>query len=354
VFDLGGGTFDVTVIELRPNEFVTLATDGDVQLGGRDFDVRIAEFAAQKFEDAHRLDPRDDPRARARLMRQAEDAKHSLSARQHALMQVTHEGKSLEVEVTRVQFEGLTAPLLERCAHTTREVLYESGLKWSDIDRLLLVGGATRMPMISRKLTELSGLVPEQCVNPDEAVARGAAIYASYLLSQQGKSTFPLSFRIVDVNSHSLGIQGIDVATGRNENAILIPRNTPLPTKATSKFVTKKDKQQSIMIKVLEGESLDPTECILIGKAVLRRLPDLPEGHPLEVTYSYGSNGLLQVELLVTGTDVRLRMELQRGDKLSDSKVNTWKQIVTAGHGFKTFEEMLEAVLGQLGRRLKR
>ena len=351
VFDLGGGTFDVTVIELRPTEFVTLATDGDVQLGGRDFDNHIAAFAAQRFEDVHRIDPRDDPRARARLHRQAEDAKHTLTVRQHALMRVTHEGKSLEVDMTRAQFEGLTAALLERTAYTTREVLHQSGLKWTDIDRLILVGGATRMPMIGRKLNELSGLVPEQSVNPDEAVARGAAIYASYLLSDRGKNKFPLSFRIVDVNSHSLGIQGVDVATGRNENAILIPRNTPLPTKATSKFVTKKENQQSIMLKVLEGESLDPSECILIGKAVLRSIPDLPMGHPLEVTYSYGSNGRLRVELRVSDTDSEMRIELQRGDSLSESKVNTWKQIVASGHGFKSFEAMLEAVLGKLGHK---
>ena len=345
VFDLGGGTFDVTIIELRPNAFVTLATDGDVRLGGTDWDKRLADYLAQKFESQYRLDPRNDRTMLQRLRRLAEEAKHSLTARRHKLVMVEFGGRKAEVNVSREQFEGLTADLVERTVHTTQDLLRQAGVTWQEIDRLLLVGGSTRMPMIARRLQELAGKVPEQSVNPDEAVARGAAIYASYLLAKKGLSGHQLSFRVVDVNAHSLGVEGVDVTTNRKQNSIVIPKNSPLPAQVTRPFVTRQSNQPSIVLKVLEGESQEPGDCITIGQAVLRDLPkNLPEQHPLEVTFAYASNGRLKILMDVPGTDRQLLLELQRGD-MSDLNVKQWSQIVALSGGFRSFEEMLKAVL---------
>jgi molecular chaperone DnaK len=347
VYDLGGGTFDVTLIQLQPGRIRTLATDGDVRLGGRDWDERLADYAAQKFEAQFRMDPRDDPVARARLRRLAEEAKQTLSVRQKAIIPVDLHGARREVVVTRDQFEALTSDLLERTAHTTRQVLQDAGLSWDRIDKVLLSGGSTRMPMVTRMLEQFSGRVPDRTINPDEAVARGAAIYASFLLAQRGFTGHPLRFHVIDVNSHSLGIEGVDPHTGRRENTILIPRNTPLPTSVTHRFVTKEWDQTSVVIKVLEGESRDPRGCITIGTAVLRDLPDgLRKGHPIEVIYHYEPNGRLVVSLELPGTDRRLEMELQRAGSLSDDRIRHWQTVVGARGGFFDFERALEEVLG--------
>src|SRR6202012_1799267 len=148
--------------------------------------------------------------------------------------------------------------LLERTAYTTRQVLSVAGVTWQEIDRVLLVGGATRMPMVGRMLEQLSGKNPDQRVHPDEAVARGAAVYAVYLLANQPDSQKPPTFTVTNVNSHSLGIEGLDPMTLRKRNVIVIPRNTPLPAKVKERFVTKAENQRSVMVQVLEGESSTP------------------------------------------------------------------------------------------------
>jgi molecular chaperone DnaK len=184
VYDLGGGTFDVTVIELAPGKVRTLATDGDVRLGGRDWDEALLQYLADQFTEKHGADPRHDPAALSALLVAVEEAKRTLSTRSKATIPIRTAGKSGDVSITVAQFEDLTEPLLERTSLTTRHVLAAAGLKWNQIDRLLLVGGATRMPMVVRMLERLSGKRPDRSVHPDEAVARGAAIFAGYLLSK--------------------------------------------------------------------------------------------------------------------------------------------------------------------------
>ena len=203
------------------------------------------------------------------------------------------------------------------------------------------------MPMVSKRLQELTGKPTEQSVNPDEAVARGAAIYAAHLLSKRGAEVPLRKLDVVDVNSHSLGVEGIDVATGRRENSIVIPRNTPLPAKIVRQYVTREAEQQTIVLKVLEGETTDPENCITIGRAVMRDLPNgIPIGHPLEVTLKYDSSGRLRVSLFVSGTDRKLEMKLQRGDMLSNESVEGWKETLSLEGGFEGFEKMLQMVLG--------
>ncbi|OYV84671.1 MAG: hypothetical protein B7Z73_14990 [Planctomycetia bacterium 21-64-5] len=153
VYDLGGGTFDVTVLDMRPGDLRTLATDGDVRLGGRDWDTRLADHAAEAFVKEHREDPRTNPASLQRLLTEVEEAKRTLSARQNATIRVDHAGSSTTVKVTRELFEQITTDLLERTSYTTRQVLAAAGLEWKDIQRVLLVGGATRMPMVSRMLS---------------------------------------------------------------------------------------------------------------------------------------------------------------------------------------------------------
>ncbi len=349
VFDLGGGTFDVTAIELGPDTCRTLATDGDVRLGGTDWDARLADFLAEQFVRAHGWDPRPEDGLYQRLLLLADEAKRTLSARRHATVRAEFRQATCDVSVTRSQFESLTADLVERTMHTVQDVLQQAEMTWADVDRLLLVGGATRMPVIGRRLAELSGMAADQSVNPDEAVARGAAIYASSLLSQAGRARHPVRLQVIDVNSHSLGVEGVSVTTGRRENAIIIPRNTPLPVEVTQKFVTRSDDQPSIVLHVLEGESSDPADCLTIGRAVLRDLPaGLPAGSPLDVTYAYNSDGRLLVRLRVPGTDRDLVFELQRAERMSDAQRARWATVFRSNDPRTSFEDMVAQILGSL------
>jgi molecular chaperone DnaK len=342
VYDLGGGTFDVTILDMRPGDLRTVATDGDVRLGGRDWDMRLADHAAEMFIHEHREDPRTNPASLQRLLNEVEEAKRTLSARQNATIRVDHAGSSTTVKVTRDRFEQLTADLLERTAYTTRQVLATAGLTWKDINRVLLVGGATRMPMVGRMLEQLSGIKPDQRVHPDEAVARGAAIYAGYLLATQPGSLQPPSFTVTNVNSHSLGIEGIDPTTLRKRNVIVIPRNTPLPTRVKERFATKIENQRSVVVQVLEGESSMPSDCTAIGRTSLRDLPSgLPAGWPVEITYEYETNGRLKVTAVVPGTQRETKLELEREGSLSDERLSRWKQAVSTDGGMDLFADII-------------
>jgi molecular chaperone DnaK len=346
-YDLGGGTFDATLLKLAPGDIRTLATDGDVMLGGHDWDLRVANFAADAFQKQHGLDPRDDPAAMNRTLAAVIEAKHTLSARVRATIRVEMSGRSSEVQITREQFEELTADLLERTAYTTRQLLATAGLAWKDIDRLLLVGGSTRMPMVVDMLRKMSGMEPDRTVNPDEAVARGAALYAAYLLAKEGGTGHETNVKITNVNSHSLGVEGIDPETLRKKNVVLIPRNTPLPAKMTERFSTKTDGQRSIVLNVLEGESTIPGECTAIGRTAIRDLPGgLTKGWPIDVTFEYGSNGRLSVHAIVPGTNHEAKLDLERAAGLSHDGIESWKGAVGTAAGFNSFESMVQSVLG--------
>ncbi|HEX7377976.1 MAG TPA: Hsp70 family protein [Pirellulales bacterium] len=342
VYDLGGGTFDVTILDMRPGDLRTLATDGDVRLGGRDWDQRLVDHAAGAFIQEHREDPRTNPASLQRLLHEVEEAKRTLSARHNATVRVDHAGSSTTVKLTRDLFEQLTSDLLERTSYTTRQVLGVAGLAWADVNRVLLVGGATRMPMVGRMLQELSGLTPDRNVHPDEAVARGAAIYAGYLLATQPDSLKPPAFSVTNINSHSLGIEGVEPGTARKRNVIVIPRNTPLPAKVKERFVTKTENQRSIVVQVLEGESSTPSECTAIGRTALRDLPPgLPAGWPVEITYEYATNGRLKVAAVVPGANREVTLQLEREGSLSDERMSRWKQVISGDGGMDIFAEII-------------
>ena len=346
VYDLGGGTFDVTVIRLQPGDVRMLATDGDVYLGGRDWDLRLANFAADAFVQQVREDPREEPASWQRLLNEVEEIKRTLTARQQTQITFDHAGHSLTVPVTREIFEDLTADLLERTAHTTRQVLKDAGVAWPNIDRVLLVGGSSRMPMVAKMIERMSGKTPARSVNPDEAVARGAAIYAGYLLAKRDPARQPASFEVTDVNAHSLGIEGVDPSTGSRRNAILIPRNTPLPVSKTREFVTRMANQRSIAMRILEGESTQPDECTPIGQTLIDNLPSpLPQGWPIKVTYHYGANGRLNVRGVVPGTDREVSLAIERDRGMTEDRISQWKTVIAEESGLDPFEALIATEL---------
>ena len=328
VYDLGGGTFDVTVMEIGGRDFVTLATDGDVQLGGRDWDQRLVDYVAEEFIRKFGVDPREDPNCAGRLWRDCEDAKRTLSARTKANIACDYKGNAVRVEVSRDQFHAMTQDLLDRTSFTTRQTLQAAGLTWSQVDRVLMVGGSTRMPAVFDMLKNLSGKEPDCSVSPDEAVAHGAALHAGILIDRyDGKSP---SFRIKNVNSHSLGVVAMDTKTKRPRNAILIPRNTPLPVAAKRVFKTQKQGQRSILVQIVEGESASPDDCSQIGKCSVRDLPhNLPAQTPIEVRFRYHENGRLAIQVNVQGTDKELHHEISRENSLTQDQLDSWRTYIS-------------------------
>ncbi|QGJ68921.1 Molecular chaperone DnaK [Planctomycetales bacterium 10988] len=343
VYDLGGGTFDVTLIDMQAGDLKTICTDGDVQLGGYDWDMRLVDLMAERFMAEHILDPREDLASMQRLIGQAEEAKHTLTARQRAKVTVHHAGQEIEIKITRADFEEATLDLLERTKFTTNNLIKTAGLTWDKIDRILMTGGSTRMPMVAAMLRDISGIEPDHGVNPDEAVARGAAIYSRYLLAAKGEAGHQPTFDVTNVNAHSLGIEGYDLQTSQKTNTILIQKNTPLPAKKTLKCVTRQANQRSIVVQVLEGESSDPEDCSRIGRTVLRELPpNLPKDWPVHITYEYEVNGRLKVQAQVENTQNAVSLELEREESLDDLQINAWKNILAEEGGMDAFDIAIE------------
>jgi molecular chaperone DnaK len=308
VYDLGGGTFDVSIVRMSPDRFATLATDGDVRLGGRDWDERLVDYLAGEFQKQHGADPRTDPESSAFLYQAAEQAKHALSARQSTRVMVAHAAQRMSIDITREEFEKLTASLLIRTQMTTELVVESAGLTWSDIDRVLLVGGMTRTPQVREMIRRISGKDPDCSLAADEVVAHGAAIHGGILLSRAARDSGAIdselmrawaTFQTVDVNAHSLGI-AVKAANGY-ANSILIPKNTPLPVARSRVYHTSIANQRQVRVRVLEGEAREADACSKIGEFVLKNLPaGLPERAPIEVECRYGADGRISV----TGRDV--------------------------------------------------
>ncbi len=327
VYDLGSGTFDLTIVEIQGNTFKAIATDGDVQLGGKDWDEQLVHLAAERFQSQYRQDPRQNPNSLQELWLAAEVAKKTLSERPRASIYVNHVGVRLKIDLTREEFEEATKPLLGRTRTTTEIVVRQAGLSWTAIDKVLLVGGSTRMPQVVTMLQELTGKVPEHSISPDEAVAHGAALYASLLAKAQTLAPGPPRFAVTNINSHSLGIVGVDPTTGRRRNQILIPKNTPLPHTVTRNFKTAKLNQPNVVIRVVEGESERPEACIQVGVCTIDNLPpNLPAGSPVQVSYTYLANGQLQVTGQLRGQQSSATTVFQRDNALADEELRLWAQ----------------------------
>ncbi len=304
VYDLGGGTFDVTVVRYTPTHFRVLATDGDVMLGGLDWTRRLVDHVSLQFKTKYGSDPREEPETLQSLSQDCELAKRELSEKAQTQIAVYSKGSSLTVSITRGDFERMTGDLLQRTRDTTELVLQQSGVDKSGLDEVILVGGSTYMPIVEKTLQEVCGRPPFRSkeVTPEEAVAQGAAIHAAILEakatggeSRMGKTIINRlrSVHTIDVNSHSLGIKITDPQNrSRKINHIMIPRNTPIPFEVKQKFVTTSQNQQRIHVSVLEGDVEDPDACEQIGDFYITGLPvNLAAGSPVEVTYAYDANG---------------------------------------------------------------
>ena len=282
VYDLGGGTFDVSILQIKDGNFTTLATDGDVRLGGKDFDERLIAYLAEEFQKEHGIDPRKTNADLMQLSCDAEETKKSLSEREQVPHVMFFSGVRHRVNVTREKFDDLTEDLVRRSCSTAEMLLRDAKMSWSDIDELLVVGGSSRIPSVRETLTLISGKEPNYSLNPDQVVGHGAALLCHSLITAKEAE----KFNLVDVNSRSLGVIGLDPQTQERFNHIVIPKNTSLPFNATKNFVTAKDDQASVLISVVEGESRRPAECAQIGRCTVRDLPKgLPKGTKLEFTF---------------------------------------------------------------------
>jgi molecular chaperone DnaK len=346
VYDLGGGTFDVTILRIEGSMFRALATDGDVLLGGKDFDERLVNHIAERFLAVHGVDPRSDQQDATQLWLDAQEAKHSLSERTKTVVPCIHAGIRMRIEVTRDEFQDLTRDLLDRTEMTASLVVQQAGLDWDRIDRILLVGGSSRMPMVREMLRRISGKEPDCSQSPDEAVAHGAAIYAGMLM-KQGTAANKLNCELVNVSSHSLGLVGIHKQTNEKNNVVIIPKNTALPCRVVRNFRTARDNQPCVCISVVEGESHRPEDCISLGECVVRDLPSgLPQGTPVEVEYAYAANGRISVSARLPNVRQSARVEIRRDQASHLENLDAWrgKLLGQAAENEKTITSRAEAV----------
>lgn len=301
VFDLGGGTFDITIMSVSDSmgKVDILATTGNRNLGGFDFENGIITKVNSEFLKEYGIDLGDDDVASQDLRLKAETAKKALSSRPKASISVASQGHALKVEITREEFEDMIKGYVESTKASMEIAMEDAELKWGDITKILLVGGSTRIPVFQKMIKEISGIEPSHELNPDEAVAIGAAFYADSINGEKsgGEIKASKNIKVTDVCSHSLGIETVNSSDNyKKENTIIIKRNTPLPAHGCNPDLSAvKDYQENLGIKVLEGEDEDPNYDTIIGQATFEITPRLKKDTKFEVTMNYDENGLIHV-----------------------------------------------------------
>jgi len=337
VVDLGGGTFDVTVMEYDGAELTVRATGGDAYLGGANFDKVLFDYLAGRFEAAHGLDI-NDPHALSidEVTQVAQDwllraarAKHDLTVRERTSVALQAAGLTLRVAVSRADFVARSAILLDEMAEKMTEVVAAAGARMADISLVLPVGGATRMPAVRERIRQIFGVEPDTSVRPDEAVALGAALFAARrqlerggaLVMEPAAREYLAELKVTDVAAHSLGVavygpQQPPSPTGERSHptmTALLPRNTALPVSAERTFYTILPGETRIVVPVLEGESADPALCRRVGAVVIDDLPPgRPASQPVSVTMSLDRNAILQVAAVDVGTGARAASTIAR------------------------------------------
>jgi molecular chaperone DnaK len=342
VFDLGGGMLDVAIVEVKPGRVRTMAVRGDGRLGGRDWDLRLADILAAEFEKEFGLDPRHDMLSVRRLIQAAEEAKQTLSIRQQARVRVERAANATNVTITREALELATADLLARARQVAEQVREQSGLEWRDLSHLLLVGGATRMPIVAKTLETLTGMTAVPNLHPDEALARGAALYAERLLASRERRASSVRVELANLTARNLGVEWTAAGAAQAENVVVLPRGTEMPCGSNAKTTTPADNQRSVTIQLLEGESRNADECARIGQVVIDGLPaNLPKNWPIDVHYQLDAEGQLSVEARTQNSPAPLAAQWRREGALREQKIAEWRRVVSGQAGLQAIHAQL-------------